>query len=42
MKVYIVIQDSVIQKVFRDEMEADKYIVQNGQVGYDKIIMNLT
>lgn len=41
MKLYIVIRDGVILEVFDNEMDADKYIVMNGQIGLDKIIKEL-
>jgi hypothetical protein len=41
MKVFIVTKNDVIQKAFMNEMDADKYIVSNGQYGLDKIIVDL-
>jgi len=41
MRVFIVTRNDVIEKAFTREIEADKYIVANGQYGLDKIIVEL-
>ena len=45
MKVFIVTKfvedEEIIVKAFSNEMDADKYIVSNGQRGYTKVIVEL-
>jgi hypothetical protein len=41
MKIYIVIRDGDVLEVFDNEMNADKFIVMNGQIGLDKVIKEI-